>query len=111
MRKLIAFGSKLFSNFYLGTSFIFLVWVTFFDGNDLIGLAANKVELMKTEREIAYYQMKVEEVNQEKKRILESPDAQIRYAREKFLMKKADEDVFVIPQESNTGFLDKLIGF
>ncbi len=111
MRKLIAYGSKLFSNFYIGTAFIFLVWVTFFDGNDLIGLVSNKLELMKTEREIAYYQMKVEEVNQEKKRILESPEAQIRYAREKFLMKKEDEDVFVMPQDNSASLLDKLIGF
>jgi cell division protein DivIC len=111
MRKFISFVSRLFSNFYLGTSFLFLVWITFFDGNDLITLFSNKIELMKTEREIRYYFAKVEEVNAERERILGNPEAQERYAREKFLMKKADEELFVIPQQEDQSLLDKFIGF
>ena len=111
MRKAIDFISRSLSNFYVGTSILFLVWITFFDGNDLITLVSNKIELMKTEREIQFYQAKVEEVTAEKDRLMENPDALERFAREKFLMKKADEDVFVIPQEKDENLLDRLIGF
>jgi len=111
MRKIIGWAGKLYSNFYIGTSLLFLIWITFFDGNDLITLISNKIELMETERKIGYFQRKVDEVTAERFRILENPEAQERYAREKFLMKKADEDVFVIPQESEESLLDRLIGF
>ena len=111
MRKAIGYASRLLSNFYVGTSFLFLIWITFFDGNDLISLFSNKMELMETEREIQFYQAKVDEVTSEKDRLMENPDALERFAREKFLMKKADEDVFVIPQEKDNTLLDKLIGF
>lgn len=66
---------------------------------------------METEREIQFYQGKVAEVTAEKDRLMENPDALERFAREKFLMKKADEDVFVIPQEKDENLLDRLIGF
>jgi hypothetical protein len=111
MRKFIAVASKLFSNFYIGISLLFLIWITFFDGNDLITLFSNKIELIKTEHEIAYFQAKIQEVSAEKKRIMEDPAAQEQYAREKFLMKKADEDVFVMPQEKDESLLDRFIGF
>lgn len=111
MRKIIGYTVGLFSNFYIGTSLLFLVWITFFDGNDLISLVSNKIELIETEREISYFQRKVGEVNAERSRIMENPDACERYAREKFLMKKSDEDVFVIPQEKEETFFDRLIGF
>jgi cell division protein DivIC len=111
MRKAIDFIGRSLSNFYVGTSILFLIWITFFDGNDLITLVSNKIDLMKTEREIQFYQAKVEEVTIEKDRLMENPDALERFAREKFLMKKADEDIFVIPQEKDENLLDKLIGF
>lgn len=111
MRKIFRYAAGLLSNYYAGTAVLFLLWVTFFDGNDLITLFSNKIELFRTEAEISYYQGKIEEVIAEKNRILLSPEAQERYAREKFLMKKEDEDVFVIPQEEKESLLDKYLGF
>lgn len=105
------YAAGLLSNYYAGTSVLFLLWVTFFDGNDLVTLFSNKIELIKTEQEISYYQGKIDEVIAEKNRIMLNPEAQERYAREKFLMKKEDEDVFVIPQQEKESLLDRYLGF
>ena len=111
MGKIARFTNQLVSNFYVGTTTIFLVWITFFDGNDLITLFSNKLQLMDAEREIQFYQTKIDEVYSENQKLQDNNDAKERIAREKFLMKKADEDVFVIPQEKENSILDRLIGF
>ncbi len=47
----------------------------------------------------------------EQARLHGNPDAIERFAREKFLMKKENEDVFVFPEEANSSIFDRLIGF
>lgn len=111
MQRILPGLRKIFSNFYLGTSFLFLVWITFFDGNDLISLFSNRLKLVETESEIDFYQQKIDQVALEKSRLHGNPAAIERFAREKFLMKKDDEDVFVYPEDPNTSILDRLIGF
>lgn len=110
MNFLFRMGKRVFSNFYLGTSICFLVWVTFFDGNDLIGLFGNHLELKQTENEIEFYQRKVELVILEKEQINGTVEAQERFAREKYLMKKVDEDVFLVENPSRASILDQLTG-
>lgn len=90
---------------------MFLVWITFFDGNDLISLFSNRLKLVETEGEIEFYQQKIDQVVLERSRLHGNTAAMERFAREKFLMKKEDEDVFVYPEEPNTSILDRLIGF
>lgn len=111
MHKVVSGIRRVFSNFYLGTSFLFLVWITFFDGNDLISLFSNRLKLVETEGEIEFYQQKIDQVVLERSRLHGNTAAMERFAREKFLMKKEDEDVFVYPEEPNTSILDRLIGF
>jgi cell division protein FtsB len=111
MQMVLKVARKLVSNFYLGTSSLFLIWITFFDGNDLISLFSNRLKLMDTESEIQYYQSRIDMILAEQSRLHGNPDAMEQFAREKFLMKRDNEDVFVIPQEPNNSILDRLIGF
>jgi cell division protein FtsB len=111
MQMLLQIARKIVTNFYLGTSMIFLIWITFFDGNDLISLFSNRVKLAETEADIAYYQKRIDMVLAEQARLHGNSDAIERFAREKFLMKKENEDVFVFPEEANNSIFDRLIGF
>jgi cell division protein DivIC len=111
MKVLLKVARTLVSNFYLGSSTLFFIWITFFDGNDLISLFSNRYKLSETEVEIQYYKERIDMVLAEQSRMHGNPDAMERFAREKFLMKKDNEDVFVIPQEPNNSILDRLIGF
>lgn len=111
MQMLLQIARKIVTNFYLGTSTVFLIWITFFDGNDLISLFSNRMKLAETESDIAYYQERIDMVLAEQARLHGNPDAIERFAREKFLMKRENEDVYVFPQEANSSIFDRLIGF
>lgn len=69
------------------------------------------MKLAETESDIAYYQERIDMVLAEQARLHGNPDAIERFAREKFLMKKENEDVFVFPEEANSSIFDRLIGF
>lgn len=110
MRAIIGFGKLLFSNFYIGTSICFLIWITFFDGNDLITLAQNHLELAKTESEIQFYQEKYNLVLSEQKSLNGSPAALEKFARERYLMRRDNEDVFVVEEAPNSSMFGRLGG-
>ena len=106
MRKIIYFTRLVFSNFYLGTSFLFLIWISFFDGNDLISLFGNQIKLKETEAEIQFFRKKIDMVIAEQNSLKGSSAAMEKFARERFLMKKDNEDVFVIKEDSDNSMFD-----
>lgn len=72
------------------------IWVLFFDKNDLISQSDLTNKLKDLEAEKKYYS---DEIAKNKKEIeeLETNSASLeKFAREKYLMKKDNEDVFVI---------------
>ena len=86
---------KAFSNRYILIFTIFIVWMTFFDENSfLINREFNK-EIEKLEADKKYYQT---EIFNDKKKIkkLENPEKLDKFAREKYHMKKENEDVYII---------------
>ena len=106
MKRITSFVRLLFSNFYLGTSFLFLIWITFFDGNDLISLFGNQMKLKDTESEIQFFRNKIDLVIAEQNRLKGSSEAMEKFARERFLMKRDNEDVFLIKEEPDNSMFD-----
>lgn len=86
----------LFRNFYFLATVFFLVWMTFIDSNDLITRAKMVSKLRSLEREKEYYQEKIVEVEKDRKELMTNKELLEKFAREKYLMKKESEDVFVI---------------
>lgn len=86
----------IFKNFYFLTTFCFLVWMTFIDSNDLIARFEMGSKLRALEGEKAYYQEKIVEVEKDRKELMTNKELLEKFAREKYLMKKETEDVFVI---------------
>jgi cell division protein FtsB len=82
------------------------VWITFFDGNDLISLFGNQVKLKQTESEIEFFRKKIDFVLAEQNSLKGSSTAMEKFARERFLMKKDDEDVFLIKEDSDNSMFD-----
>ncbi len=85
-----------FLNFYSGVATVFFVWVTFIDSNDLAGIVKNSWKLREIENEISFFEEKVAEVVKEKQELEGSARLQEQFAREKFFMKKADEEIFLV---------------
>tara|TARA_R110002073_G_scaffold306012_5_gene475221 strand:+ start:62447 stop:62761 length:315 start_codon:yes stop_codon:yes gene_type:complete len=85
---------KFLSNSYIIILTIFLVWMFFFDENTHLNREFKK-EIKELESTINFYRT---EIDTDKKMIKQLQDSlQLeRFAREKYLMKKDNEDVYII---------------
>ena len=85
---------------YVLSILVFLVWMTFFDRNDFISQYSYQQELKKLEVDKEYYQQQIEENKKSIHELMSDPDNLEKFAREKYHMKKDDEDVFLIIAEN-----------
>ncbi|MFD2521758.1 FtsB family cell division protein [Emticicia soli] len=88
-------------HFYVLTAFGLLVWISFFDGSNLISQFRLWQKYRELEDEKEYYVEALKKVKHEEKEVMGNTDAMEKFAREKYLMKKTGETVFVIVDENN----------
>lgn len=78
----------------------FVIWIMFFDENNLRQHQKNRQELALLEEQVRNYKQKIE-ADKQKLYELQTNDANLeKFAREQFLMKKADEEIYVIVEEN-----------
>lgn len=87
--------------FYSISTIVLFVWMFFLDTNDLSVQYRLSDELSNIKSEKAYYQKKLKELEKERRLVIGNPALLEKYAREKYLMKKPKEDIFVIVDENN----------
>ena len=86
-----------FTNKYLLTATGFLVWMLFFDSQDLITThIKQRQELKALEISRDYYIHETENIKKELKMLKSDPGLLEKYAREKYRMKKDNEDLFIV---------------
>jgi len=86
-------------NKYLIVTIGFVIWILFFDANNVMQHRRNIAELQQLEEQVDFYRHKIE-ADKKKLYELQTNDENLeKFAREQFLMKKADEDIFVIVEE------------
>ncbi|WP_428328868.1 FtsB family cell division protein [Mucilaginibacter sp.] len=95
MKRLI----NLFRNKYFLITIAFLVWMIFFDKNDLFSQYQYHQQVSKLKQERDFYQKETAKVSNDLDELTSNPQKLEKFAREKYLMKKDNEDVFVIVQE------------
>ncbi len=88
-----------FRNFYSLTAIAFLVWMVFLDSNDLINRFRMSAKLRSLENERRYYSEKIVEVERDRAELMGTTELLEKFAREKYLMKRESEDIFIIDQE------------
>lgn len=86
----------LFRNFYFVTGVTFLIWMTFLDSNDLINRYRMSAKLRSLEHEKEYYREKIQEVEHDRDELMGTTESLERFAREKYLMKRDQEDIFIV---------------
>ena len=90
---------KSFRNFYFLTAFIFLLWMLALDSNNLITRFQMSSKLRALENEKEYYQEKIEEVRGDHDELFGDRESVEKFAREKYLMKKKTEDIFIVEEK------------
>ncbi len=91
---------KILSNPFMLIFLVFLVWILFIDENSyLFHYKTLNPEIEKLEKDKKYYQTEIEK---DKKKIeqLENPETLDKYAREKYNMKKEDEEIYIIEYDT-----------
>src|ERR1700743_762354 len=87
-------------NKYVLTAVGFTVWILFFDARDFItSHFREKGELRKLEQSKRYYEQQIALTKQELDQLRSNPTVLEKYAREKYLMKKDNEDIFLIQED------------
>jgi len=86
----------LIRNKYLIAFVAFLTWMLFFDHNDLISQYEYRSQLNKLEAEKAFYTLESAKAVKDLNELTTDQSKLEKFAREKYLMKKENEDVFVI---------------
>ena len=88
-----------FKNKYFITGSIFLLWLLFFDRNDLVSQYKIRGELKKLEEEKKFFLEEIKKDQESLNDLKTNPQTLEKFAREKYLMKKDNEDIFVIVKE------------
>ncbi len=77
----------------------FLVWMSFFDSNDLLSQYQHHQKLKALQREKAYFQAEIKKVQKDYHDLTTEQTHLEKFAREKYFMKRDEEDVYVISVE------------
>lgn len=88
-----------FTNKYIFVGLLFLLWIAFFDKNSFVEKMQLRHKITTLTKEKEYYEKKIEDDNRKIKELLSSRDNLEKFAREQYLMKNSNEDIFVIVDE------------
>ncbi len=95
MKRLI----DLFRNKFFVVTVAFVVWMTFFDKNDLLSQYQYQEQVSKLEQERDFYKTETDKVSKDLEELTSNPQQLEKFAREKYLMRKDNEDVYVVVKE------------
>lgn len=96
MKLLVKILIRIFSKKYLLASVIFIIWLILFDGNNLIDRISALRKLHQLERDKKYYTEKIKSDSKKLEELKTNNDNLEKFAREQYLMKKDNEEIFII---------------
>ena len=101
MKETFRFLVPYLKNKYIMTFVVFFLWMLFFDKNDLVTQISQRNNLYQMNQDKNYFieEIKLNQVIMQD--LATNPEALERFAREKYHMKKADEDIFAVTTKSD----------
>ena len=87
---------KTITNKYLFVFLVFSIWMIFLDDHNILFLRQNLNKLKRYRVESTYYKEKILADSDRLKDLQTSSKNLEKFAREQFLMKKKNEDIFVV---------------
>jgi cell division protein FtsB len=94
--KPLSFIPSFLRNKFLLTALAFGVWMIFFDKNDLLIQKERNNELQALQESKVYFQKEIEKERKFSQELKTNPAAIEKFAREKYLMTKDGEDLFIV---------------
>ena len=101
--KLLTHIPAFLKNKYFIALGVFAVIMLFFDKNDVFTQSERKQQLKDLRKSKQYYTDRIAAERTELERLKSNPGTLEKYAREKYLMKRDNEDLFLIPEVTENG--------
>lgn len=92
---------KFLSNKYVWILLSFIIWMVFLDNYSYFDHRVLDKQIKELNDNKEYYEQEIRK-DQEKIKNLNNPDQTEKYAREKYYMKKDNEDLYIIEFEGDT---------
>lgn len=99
MKKFIAKIPKPLRNRYSIAVLAVLAWVLLFDQNDAWTTIKNHNELGRMEEQKEWYSAEIERTKEQLNELSSNKELLEKFARERYLMKRDNEDIFVLVPE------------
>ena len=99
--KLLAHIPSWLKNKYFIASLAFLAWIVFFDRNDLLTQLQRRHELNDLQLVKEDFTKRINTERKELNQLQTNPAILEKYAREKYFMKRDNEDIFVVETPAN----------
>lgn len=84
---------------FITITLLFGVWMLFIDDFNVFHRLSLNKKINNLEQQKEYYKNEIESDSTLIKTLKNNPDSMERYAREKYLMKKENEDIFLVVDE------------
>ncbi len=91
---------KFFTNTYILVLTIFVIWMAFFDTNSLMIHLELRKEIRKLERQKEFLKEEIEKDREVLEKMSDEGELE-RLAREKYYMKKENEEIFLIEYQDS----------
>jgi cell division protein DivIC len=86
-------------NKFILTILVFLAWIIFFDQNNLVDRYISYRHIRQLERDKEYFRMRIREDSTRMNELRTDNENLEKFAREQYLMKRENEDIFIIEFE------------
>ena len=87
---------KVLLNKYFLVGLIFVVWICFFDTNNVGQMFRSRRTLRRQRQQIEFYQQEIDKMNRKLEQLKSERDSLEKFAREEYFYHLDGEDVFVI---------------
>ncbi|ASZ10784.1 septum formation initiator family protein [Chitinophaga pendula] len=85
-------------NKYFAAALAFVIWLAFLDRNNLLSQYQLQSEVNTLEGQKEFFKSEIDNTRKEQQELLSSPEKLEKFAREKYLMKKDNEDLFIVTE-------------
>jgi len=87
---------KLLKNRYFLVTLAVFIWLIFFDDDDLPKQIRLSFEMNDRKEQVDFLKKQIDSLTEDRKQLLEDPRSREKFAREKYLMKRDNEDLFIV---------------
>jgi|688.fasta_scaffold83473_6 hypothetical protein len=87
------------NNKYKITIILFIIWVVFIDNNSFITLYSRYKQINEINKQISFYKVELSKTEEEYKALFNKKTYFEKFVRERYFLKKENEDLFIFSQE------------